>query len=123
MADPQLTPEQMQRLAEQQKKFNDQLEKTKDLLDSIEEVDEGIANQLKKQITAANSLNIKYGIGKDVLSKANKLQEEAEVKINILQQDRDRLLKKYAKARSNEAKEEIKEQLLLVTSQIKFNQA
>ena len=123
MADPQLTPEQMQRLAEQQKKFNDQLEKTKDLLDSIEEVDEGIANQLKKQITAANSLNIKYGIGKDVLSKANKLQEEAEVKINILQQDRDRLLKKYAKARSNEAKEEIKEQLLLVTSQIKFNQS
>ena len=123
MADPQLTPEQMQRLAEQQKKFNDQLEKTKDLLDSIEEVDEGIANQLKKQITAANSLNIKYGIGKDVLSKANKLQEEAEVKINILQQDRDRLLKKYAKARSNEAKEEIKEQILLVTSQIKFNQS
>lgn len=123
MADPQLTPEQMQRLTEQQKKFNDQLEKTKDLLDSIEEVDEGIANQLKKQITAANSLNIKYGIGKDVLSKANKLQEEAEVKINILQQDRDRLLKKYAKARSNEDKEEIKKQLLLITSQIKFNQS
>jgi hypothetical protein len=118
-----LSPDQAERLAEQQKKFNDQLEKTKDLLDSIEEIDSDIAAQLKKQVDNASALNIKYGIGKDVLSKANKLQEEAEVKINILQQDRDRLLKKYTKAKTQAAKDEIESQLRLITSQIKFNQA
>jgi hypothetical protein len=123
MADLQITPEQAERLAEQQKKFNDQLEKTKDLLDNIEEIDGDIAAQLKKQVNNAAALNIKYGIGKDILSKANKLQEEAEVKINILQQDKDRLLKKYTKVKTQAAKEEIKSQLQLITSQIKFNQA
>ena len=123
MATTQPTADELRRLAEQQAKFNAELEKSKDLLDKIEEVDTEIAAQLKKQLTSANELNIKHGIGKDILSKASNLQEKAEVKINILQQDRDRLLKKYAKAKSDSAKQEIEDQLLLTTAQLKFQQS
>lgn len=117
------TSQSPQNLAAQQKAFNDQLEKTKDILDNIRETDSSIADSLQKQLTSANELNIKHGIGKDILSKANALQEKAEVKINILQQDRDRLLKKYAKAKSDTAKEDIENQLLLNAAQLKFQQS
>ena len=124
MATPtQPSADELRRLAEQQAKFNAELEKSQDLLEKIEKIDSGIATQLKKQLTSANELNIKHGIGKDILSKASSLQEKAEVKINILQQDRDRLLKKYAKAKSEAAKEEIENQLLSTTAQLKFQQS
>ena len=117
MAD--LTPEQLKLLVEQQAKFNDEVEKTHDLLKGLTGLEAGIEGQLKKQLKGVEELNIKHGIGKDILSKANKLQIDSEVKLNILTAQRDRLLKNI----NNKNREATEAQLQSITSQIKFQQS
>jgi hypothetical protein len=119
MPDTQPTVEQLKLLAEQQAKFNDEVEKTYDLLKGLTGLEAGIDGQLKKQLKEVEELNIKHGIGKDILSKTNKLQIESEVKLNILTAQRDRLLKNI----NSKNKEATQEQLLSIASQIKFQQA
>jgi hypothetical protein len=87
MADPQLTPEQAQKLADQQKKFNDELIKTQALTEQIFAGNKGIASELKDSIDRANKLNVKFATGRDVSKQVSEERLKSAVKIQKIDND------------------------------------
>jgi len=87
MADPQLTPEQAQKLADQQKKFNDELIKTQSLTEQIFAGNKGIASELKDSIDRANKLNVKFATGRDVSKQVSEERLKSAVKIQKIDND------------------------------------
>ena len=72
MADPQLTPEQMQRLVEQQKKFNEEALKTEGILSSLSAILQNNTQKLEKSTKKARDLNTSLGQGKNITAELNK---------------------------------------------------
>jgi hypothetical protein len=81
MADSQLTPEQAQKLAEQQKKFNDELIRTQALTEEIFKNDKNIARELKSSVDRANKLNTAFATGGDISKQVSKERLETAAKI------------------------------------------
>ena len=87
MADPQLTPEQAQKLADQQKKFNDELIKTQALTEQIFADNKGVASELKDSIDRANKLNVKFATGRDISKQVSEERLKSAIKIQKIDND------------------------------------
>ena len=84
---PPLTPEQAQKLAEQQKIINDELIRTQALTEEIFEGNIQITNELKKSIAQANRLNVSFGIGKDISKQVSEERLKNATKIQKIDND------------------------------------
>jgi hypothetical protein len=84
---PPLTPEQAQKLAEQQKIINDELIRTQSLTEEIFEGNIQITNELKKSIAQANKLNVSFGIGKDISKQVSEERLKNATKIQKIDND------------------------------------
>jgi hypothetical protein len=84
---PPLTPEQAQKLAEQQKKINDELIRTQALTEQIFEGNREIANELKNSINQANKLNVSFATGKDISKQISEERLKSAVKIQKIDND------------------------------------
>jgi hypothetical protein len=84
---PPLTPEQAQKLAEQQKIINDELIRTQSLTEEIFEGNSQITNELKKSIAQANKLNVSFGIGKDISKQVSEERLKNATKIQKIDND------------------------------------
>jgi hypothetical protein len=115
---PPLTPEQAQKLAEQQKIINDELIRTQSLTEEIFEGNIQITNELKKSIAQANKLNVSFGIGKDISKQVSEERLKNATKIQKIDNDiavKQAILSKTKSA--NQAK-----QLALEIQQLKTQQ-
>ena len=102
MADPQLTPEQMQRLVEQQKKFNDESLKTEGILSSLSAILENEAKNLETSAKKARSLNTALSQGKNITKQLNDEILKSGQKVEELEFQRSKNLALLAKARKRE---------------------
>jgi hypothetical protein len=84
---PPLTPEQAQKLAEQQKIINDELIRTQSLTEEIFEGNSQITNELKKSIAQANKLNVSFGTGKDISKQLSEERLKSATKIQKIDND------------------------------------
>jgi len=84
---PPLTPEQAQKLAEQQKIINDELIRTQSLTEEIFEGNSQVTNELKKSIAQANKLNVSFGIGKDISKQVSEERLKNATKIQKIDND------------------------------------
>jgi hypothetical protein len=91
---PNPTSSDLQKLAEQQAKFNAELIKTESLLSGIEDsLDKKIIGELKKSISSANKLNVEFGAGVDISKKLANEQLQLSAKIETLQRARNKTRK------------------------------
>ena len=102
MADPQLTPEQMQRLVEQQKKFNDESLKTEGILSSLSAILENEAKHLETSAKKARSLNTALAQGKNITKQLNDEILKSGQRVEELEFQRSKNLALLAKARKKE---------------------
>ena len=84
---PPLTPEQAQKLAEQQKIINDELIRTQALTQEIFEENAQITKELQKSISQANRLNVSFGIGKDISKQVSEERLKNAAKIQSIDND------------------------------------
>ena len=102
MADPQLTPEQMQRLVEQQKKFNEEALKTEGILSSLVDILEDEIKHLQTSTAKARALNTAIGQGKNITKELNAEILKSGQRIEELEFQRSKNLALMAKARKKE---------------------
>jgi biotin operon repressor len=102
MADPQLTPEQMQRLVEQQKKFNEEALKTEGILSSLAAILKDEAKYLETSSKKARALNTAIGQGKNITKELNAEILKSGQRIEELEFQRSKNLALMAKARKKE---------------------
>jgi len=82
----QPTPEQLEKLAKQQQKFNEELSKTEGLLESIgTDIGKNIKDSLNTVINKANDLNVAFGTGKDISKTLGEEQIKISAKIETLE--------------------------------------
>jgi len=84
MAD--LTPEQIKKLTEQQKRFNDELLKTESLLDELS-ISDKLKQSLKSSISDANKLNTAFAAGVDISKKLTTEQIKLSAKIETISRE------------------------------------
>lgn len=84
MAD--LTPEQLKKLTEQQKRFNDELERTESLLDELS-ISDKLKQSLKSSISDANKLNTAFAAGIDISKKLTTEQIKLSAKIESISRE------------------------------------
>lgn len=84
---PPLTPEQAQKLAEQQKKINDELIRTQALTEEIFVGNNQIAKELKSSIDRANKLNVAFATGSDISKQISKERLDSATKIQKIDND------------------------------------
>jgi hypothetical protein len=120
MADPQLTPEQMQRLVEQQKKFNEESLKTEGILSSLSAILENELSDLRKSAKATRDLNTELGQGVNITKKLNKEILESGKKMEELEFQRSKNLALLAKARKKEDKDKLIDANLEIDARLKI---
>ena len=111
MADPQLTPEQMQRLVEQQKKFNEEALKTEGILSSLSAILQNNTQKLEKSTKKARDLNTSLGQGKNITAELNKEILESGKRIEELEFQRSKNLVTLSKKAALEANRRIDAEL------------
>ena len=84
---PPLTPEQAQKLAEQQKIINDELIRTQALTKEIFDGNVQITKELQKSIDRANKLNVEFGAGQDISKQIGKERLASATKIQKIDND------------------------------------
>jgi hypothetical protein len=104
---PPLTPEQAQKLAEQQKKINDELIRTQALTEQIFEGNRDITNELKNSIDRANKLNVSFATGKDISKQVSEERLKSAVKIQKIDNDIAVKQAMLLKAKSTNAAKEL----------------
>lgn len=118
MADqPQLTPEQAQKLAEQQKKFNDELVRTQALTEEIFKNNQDIAGQLKRSIDNANKLNVKFAAGGDISKEVGQERLKNAVKVQSLENSIAVKQALLAKTRKKETIEQLVKEIQILKNQ------
>jgi hypothetical protein len=113
----------METLAEEQIKFNDELNATKDIYDKITGADKTILDNLGKKIINVEKLNIRYGLGQKILAEVNKKQIDSEVELNLLQTQRERILKRISTAKKDDVVKDLKAQLANNSAQLQVQRA
>jgi hypothetical protein len=118
-----LTPEQAERLAEQQKKFNDEALKTESILQSWSSLLQGNTKNLEKSTGKARDLNTSLGQGKNITKDLNKEILESGKRIEKLDFKRQLNLATLSKAAAVAANRKINAELKieeLISSQLQL---
>jgi hypothetical protein len=120
MADPQLTPEQMQRLVEQQKKFNDESLKTEGILSSLSSILENEAKHLETSAKKVRSLNTALAQGTNITKQLNDEILKSGQRVEELEFQRSKNLALLAKARKKEDIEALVDANRKIDAQLKI---
>ena len=123
MADPQLTPEQAERLAEAQRKFNEEALKTDRILSSLSTLLENEAKSLDTSAKNARKLNTALGQGKNITTQLNNEILKSGQKIEELEFQRSKNLAKLAKARKKEDIDALLDANRKINAQLKVEDA
>jgi hypothetical protein len=121
MAD--LTPDQLQKLAEQQKKFNEELIQTKLLTNEIFKSESSIAGEIQKSIDNASALNTKFGIGQDISKQINEERIKSAVKAQKIENDIAVAQIQLAQTKNKERQKELTYQISSLKNQMKVEES
>jgi hypothetical protein len=110
----------MQRLVEQQKKFNEESLKTEGILSSLSAILENELSDLRKSAKATRDLNTELGQGVNITKKLNKEILESGKKMEELEFQRSKNLALLAKARKKEDKDKLIDANLEIDARLKI---